>query len=251
MNPYLVAELTHFCNISVKKCTKIPESRINFYDFTFVLEGSMTYTVDGERIVLHKNDAIFLKPGTISARDTSTAPVAYTSFNFHPNPDVTFPFNRYMPKCINENIRKLVHVFPGAHRVGFAYAQEKCTNMLNYILFELLGNVSSETDNEHIAQILKTIDTQITDKVTLKSISQSIRLSKEHISSLFKKEIGKTLTEYVNERKMLMARDYILSGEMSLSEISAHLGFDNYNYFSRLFKKQFEMTPMAFKQKCK
>ncbi|MBQ4160789.1 MAG: helix-turn-helix transcriptional regulator [Clostridia bacterium] len=251
MNPYPVTELTHFCNISVKKCTKIPENKINYYDFTFVLEGSMTYIIDGKRITLSKNDAIFLKPGTIRARDTVTCPVAFTSFNFHAQPDVTFPFESYMPKCINENIRKLVHVFPGAHCVGFAHAQEKCTNMLNYILFELMGTVSTDTNNVHIAQILKTIDTQILNKVTLHTISKDLCLSKEHVSSLFRKEMGKTLTAYINERKMLLARDYILSGEMSLSEISAHLGFDNYNYFSRLFKKQFEMTPMAFKQKCK
>ncbi len=251
MNLYPVAELTHFCNISVKKCTKISESKINYYDFTFVLEGSMTYTVNGERITLGKNDAIFLAPGTMRARDAVSCPVAFTSFNFHAQPDVTFPFEEFMPKCINENIRKLVHVFPGAHRIGFAYAQEKCTNMLNYILFELMGASATETDNAHIAHILKTIDMHISDKVTLSTVSKDLRLSKEHISSLFKKEMGKTLTAYVNERKMLLARDYILSGEMSLSEIAAQLGYDNYNYFTRVFKKQFEMTPMAFKKKCK
>lgn len=251
MTSYPVAELTHFCNISVKKCTKIPESKINFYDFTFVLEGSMTYTVDGKRIVLNKNDAIFLRPGTVTARDSGTCPVAYTSFNFLPHPDITFPFSEYMPRCINENIRKLVHIFPGAHRVGVPYAQEKCTNMLNYILFELLGASTASTDNVHIAQILKTIDAQITGKVSLQSISSTMNLSKEYLSALFKKEMGKTLTAYINERKLLLARDYIIAGEIPLSEIAVQLGFDNYNYFSRLFKRQFEMTPMAYKKKCK
>jgi len=75
-------------------------------------------------------------------------------------------------------------------------------------------------------------------------------LSKEYTSYIFKKEIGKTLTDYVNERKMLLAQELIRNGEMSLTDIAVYLGFENYNYFSRLFKRYVEISPLMFKKRC-
>ena len=60
--------------------------------------------------------------------------------------------------------------------------------------------------------------------------------------------MGKTLTDYVNERKMLLTKELILNGEMSLTDISTYLGFDNYNYFSRLFKQYLGITPISLKK---
>ena len=56
------------------------------------------------------------------------------------------------------------------------------------------------------------------------------------------------LTEYVNERKMLLAKEFILNREMSLADISTYLGYDNYNYFSRLFKQYLGVTPISLKK---
>ena len=248
---YPVAELTHFCNVSVQKCTKIPENKIDFYDFTFVLEGSMTYIANGKRITLLKNDAIFLPPGTVRERETGTEPVAYASFNFYANTDFPLPFTPYMPNCINENIRKLIHVFPGAHRTGISFAQEKCTCLLNYILYELSDSVSRATDNVHVAAILRYIHEHMQERISLRALCAELKLTKEYTCTIFKKVLGKTITDYINERKMLLAREYILSGEIPLAEIATMLGYDNYNYFSRRFKRQFELTPMAFKKICK
>ena len=62
MEYYLVSEILHYCNVTLKKCGRIPLNPIDYYDFTFVLEGRMVYYADGQRIVLEKNDAIFLPP---------------------------------------------------------------------------------------------------------------------------------------------------------------------------------------------
>ena len=48
---YLVKELLHYCNISVSTCSEIQPARIDFYGFTFVTEGSMTYVLDGKQYV--------------------------------------------------------------------------------------------------------------------------------------------------------------------------------------------------------
>ncbi len=249
MQYYFVEDVSHFCNVTQDKASAITERSIPYYDFTFVLEGTMVYYADGVKIVLQKNDCVFLKPGTVRSRERGSENVCFVSFNFTAMEGVELPFPSYMPRCINQNIRKLVALYPHSHLSSFYHAKEKCVSMLNYILYELLDASELKCDNEHVMKILHYIEEHITEDLTLQTISAYMNLSREYTSYIFRKEMGKTLTAYVNERKLLVAKELILGGEMSLTDIAAYLGFENYNYFSRLFKQYLEITPMMLKKK--
>lgn len=249
MQHYLVEDISHYCNVTLKKYGTILERPIPYYDFSFLLDGSMVYYANGSKILLQKNDAIFLPPGTIRSREPVQETVRFVSFNFTALEGATFPFPAYMPNCINANIRRLVSLYPPSHLSTFYHSKEKCVNMLNYILFELAEASELTCNNEHVMKILHYIEEHITENLTLQTISAQMNLSREYTSYIFKKEMGKTLTAYVNERKLLLAKELILGGEMSLTDISSYLGYENYNYFSRIFKKYLDITPIALKQK--
>ncbi|MBQ9938054.1 MAG: AraC family transcriptional regulator [Oscillospiraceae bacterium] len=249
MKNYIVQKIRHYCNISVDRCSAIDTELIDFYDFTFVCSGSMTYIADGKTIALKKNDALFLRPGTERVRLQGTEPVKYVSFNFDICPDTELPFESYMPNCISSEIKNLAATFPQSHLLPYYHSKEKVANMLNYILFELLDILSLGTNNEYVIKIAKYVDEHITEKISLREVSGHIGLSREYTAAIFKKEMGKTLTDFVNERKMLLAKELILSNEMGLCDIAAHLGYENYNYFSRLFKRYFDKTPISVKSR--
>lgn len=249
MQYYLVEAISHYCNVELKKCGAIGEHRISYYDFTFVLEGTMVYYADGRKIILQKNDGIFLTPGTVRSREDRDGYVHFVSFNFTVFPGIEFPFACYMQGCITQSIRRLVAQYPPSHLSEFCHAKEKCASMLNYILYELLDAAAVNSENEHVIRMLYDIEEHILEKLTLRTISARMNLSKEYTSYIFKKEIGKTLTDYINERKILLAQELIRKGEMSLKDIAEYLGFDNYNYFSRLFKRYMEISPILFKKR--
>ncbi len=250
MQCYLVKDVSHYCNVSLKKCGEILRHTIPYYDFTFVLEGTMVYYANDKKIILQKNDAIFLPPGTVRSREEGDGQVRFVSFNFTTLEGVDFAFSLYMQGCITQNIRKLVSQYPPSHLSSFYHAKEKCVSMLNYILFELLDAVSIKSDNEHVIKMMYYIEEHITEDLRLQTISAQMNLSREYTSYIFKKETGKTLTDYVNERKLLLAKELIQNGEMSLTDIAAYLGYENYNYFSRLFKRYMEISPVMFKKRC-
>ena len=249
MQNYLVKDISHYCNVTKKIYGYIPERPIPYYDFSFILDGSMVYYADGVKILLQKNDAIFLPPGTIRTREPVQDTVHFVSFNFTAMNGVSFPFPTYMPDCINANIRKLVSLYPPSYLSTFCYSKEKCINMLNYILLELAESSELTSGNEHVMKILHYIEEHITENLTLQTISSKMNLSREYTSYIFKKEMGKTLTAYVNERKLLLAKELIIDGSMTLTDISSYLGYENYNYFSRIFKNNLGITPIALKQK--
>lgn len=249
MDNYIVSEVIHYVNVNVSQCLEIPEKLIDFYDFTFVLNGSMTYTSNGNTYVLNKNDAIFFKPGTLRSREENNEQVKYVSFNFHMLPQSVFTLDEYIPNCISTDIKKMVSAFPQSRLSTHYHSAQKLANLLNYILFEVLDVTSLKCNNDHVIKILRHIEENITENMTLKSISEIVNLSREYTSYIFKREMKKPLTDYINERKMLYAKELILNREMSLTDIASHLGYGNYNYFSRLFKKHFNMSPIGLKNR--
>ncbi|MBQ4086764.1 MAG: helix-turn-helix transcriptional regulator [Clostridia bacterium] len=249
MNPFIVRDISHYCNISVSRCQPIPERIIPFYDLTFVLSGSMTYTLGGKKFPMKKSDAILFRPGDVRGRLAGTEAVSYVSFNFTVADENFMTFDRFLPHSVTAEIRRLISVFPQSHLSPYYHSAEKAASMLNYILLELADVMQSGCNNEHVLNILRYVDSHITEKLTLKSVSSHVNLSKEYTCAIFRQEVGKTVTEYINERKMLLAKELILKGEMSLNDISTHLSFENYAYFSRLFKRYFDVTPVSLQKK--
>lgn len=74
-----------------------------------------------------------------------------------------------------------------------------------------------------------------------------LNLSPKYLSDLLKQETGKTALELIHLYVISEAKNMLVEGEQSISEIAYRLGFENPPYFSRLFKKEVGMSPKAFK----
>lgn len=248
MHSYIVSDVTYYCNRTAARCSALEEKELSYYDFTFLLSGSMTYFVDGEKKVLESGDAIFLRPGDSRYREEGKAPAHYISFNFQSDNEKMLPFSKVMKKCINGDIRRLISVYPPQHLVERFHAKEKCQNILNYILLELYDLHKMRSANEHVIKIIKYVDEHITERMSLCDVAEQFHLSKEHTSYIFKREMGTPLVSYINEQKSLLAKKLILNEDMPLAEISDYLGFENYDYFSKTFKKYMGVTPLKLKK---
>ena len=168
MTPYIIKNVTHYCNVSVTKCSQIPPQLITFYDLTFVIKGTMTYVVNGERVELCENDAILLPPGTQRQRFEGRSRVDYISFNFHVFPERELKTPLFMKNVITSDIKNILNVFPQKRLSSLYYSKEKLINLLNYILFEILESDSLKSNVPHIIKIKKFIDENVHMKITLK-----------------------------------------------------------------------------------
>ena len=248
MMNYLVEDVFYYYNVSRKSVFRLWRERIKYFDLTIVLNGELKYEVNGETYVVKKNDAILVQYDDVRYRYESDMPAQYISFNFTLLPDVPrLDLPVYMPDCISSDIKKLFTVFNQKRLSPYYHSKMKLVNLLNYILFELMDSVALESNNEHVVKIIKYVDDHITEQMSLQSISKEIGLSKEYTASIFKNETGCTVTHYINDKKMSFAKEIINHEEMSLGELATYLGYDNYSYFSRLFKHHFGLSPQEYK----
>ena len=82
----------------------------------------------------------------------------------------------------------------------------------------------------------------------VKYFADKVCLSPNYFGDLIKKETGKTAQEYIQCRIIELAKERILEGSQTVSQIAYELGFQYPQHFSRLFKKHVGYTPNEYKQ---
>ncbi|PFJ83176.1 AraC family transcriptional regulator [Bacillus cereus] len=85
------------------------------------------------------------------------------------------------------------------------------------------------------------------DDIRLNHLAQMCHLSPNYLSSLFKKEVGKPLSEYIQQQRVDEAKKLLLLTNYSILDISMCLNFNDQSYFIKIFKKYTGLTPRQFR----
>ena len=100
-------------------------------------------------------------------------------------------------------------------------------------------------------RIKEYIKTEITDAIDNASIAKKFGYHPYYINSVFKKRMGKTLHNYIIDARLTLARELLLSSDMSIAMIGEKCGFSGASYFSECFSSRLGMTPKQFREKAK
>jgi AraC-like DNA-binding protein len=99
-----------------------------------------------------------------------------------------------------------------------------------------------------IRRCIDYIDGNLHFRITLDTLAELCGLTPVYLSSLFKKETGVNLSQYILHQKLEQAKKMIRTGQYAYDEISNYLGFCSQSYFIRCFKREYGITPREFKQ---
>ena len=77
----------------------------------------------------------------------------------------------------------------------------------------------------------------------LSDILEEFHLNSSYISQLIKSETGLTYTQYVTEQRINKAKEQLKTTKMFLNEVSEAVGFNDYFYFIKKFKREVGITP--------
>ncbi len=121
---------------------------------------------------------------------------------------------------------------------------------MNYIELNISQGVSLKNLSEELnvnASYLSTVF--ISQGVSLKNLSEELNVNASYLSTVFKKEMGQTVTEYINQRRVEIAILYLNTSSMQIQDIAFRVGICDVNYFSKVFKKITGMTPTKYREK--
>ncbi len=120
-----------------------------------------------------------------------------------------------------------------------------------FIVHKAIEHVQASSRTETVvdrvrAYILQHLDNELTRE----EIAKSIFLNPDYLDRMFKKNVGLTVTEYVLEQRLQMAKHLLCHTSLPVSAIATQVGITNFSYFSRIFKKNMNQNPLEYRQSC-
>jgi AraC-like DNA-binding protein len=97
-----------------------------------------------------------------------------------------------------------------------------------------------------VRKVLNTVEFNLREPFSLSTLAEQYHIDPSNLAHQFKRELGVSITEYINLRRLELAKSLLDSG-LYIQEIAEQCGFLDCNYFTRLFKRQFGMSPREFR----
>ncbi|MFW5985805.1 MAG: helix-turn-helix domain-containing protein [Halanaerobiales bacterium] len=106
-----------------------------------------------------------------------------------------------------------------------------------------------DNSKEEILLALDYIEENYHRDLALQEVAREVGLSQYYFSHLFKEETGDTFISYLNKIRINKAKQLLGEKDLNIAEICYRVGFNDPNYFTRVFKEYEEMTPSQYRKK--
>ncbi|MBD3391355.1 MAG: helix-turn-helix domain-containing protein [Chitinivibrionales bacterium] len=229
------------------------------FELIYVMEGSSRIVMEGEEFTAKAGDLVLFRPEVVHDEYIQPGPFRIMWLLVDPGQlAVPLPDAKDLPVLVNLD-------FPDRFRTLFEQIvaenerTDRWSKMLvgsyliqfTVLLQRALERRHEEAENEgdinatRIGNVMMLINTKLDSDISLKELASSAFMSESHFSHVFKDVAGVSPKRYVIRKRMERARELLQTSGKAVSQIAVDLGYDNPKYFSRLFKKEFGVTPGA------
>lgn len=232
-------------NINITKEVSAPHKHKS-HEVIIYINGDSYFCTQDKKAPVSAGNIIIVPPDTVHSSQPDTSPE-----RIYINGEFNQVFNLSEPVIISDNKKK-----EGALLANMIYNNrfenpDYVASLCNAFAHFLLQNIRLE---DSMTLSLKEVINEITENFHNPDLNLSCILNKsgyaeDYIRAQFKKQMGKTPTEFLTDIRIQHARYLIdvYGSKMSLCEIAEKCGYDDYIYFSRRFKQLTGVSPRKYK----
>ena len=128
-------------------------------------------------------------------------------------------------------------------------SMQACNNLSNEMIHKYCELVKKNTTYNYskvIRDMISYINFYYNTDLNLRFFSKMYNINKSYLSSLFKKETGMTLTDYIHHIRMEHAFQLLNTYQQPITAIATACGYNDINHFTRIFKKTYGLSPKKF-----
>jgi AraC-like DNA-binding protein len=234
----------------------IARHRHHFFQFLLVLSGELLLFAgeDEAPAVLTRGMASLIPPGTSHLLRTETG---YAQFGINTVPDgkdegLIRILSTHITSPVILTMSVLLDIIPEVEdctRLQTMISIQKIRNRLEYMLLSCADALKKQDGVQAFREkIMNYFRENISEPLTLGDVSKTLVLSPTHVERLSYQEFGCGAIHLFQRLKIDRARTLLHTTDLSVYEISKHLGYDDQSYFSRLFKKHSGVSPRDYKK---
>jgi two-component system response regulator YesN len=121
---------------------------------------------------------------------------------------------------------------------------------VQHAVSKALHQVEAVQEAGEVVDLIKAfIANHIDQDLSREVIAGQVYLNPDHLSRLFKKETGYSISEYVLKERITLAQELLTRTSMSISEVALSVGYSNFSHFTKIFKKYAGLGPMEYRLK--
>ncbi|WP_339203899.1 response regulator [Paenibacillus sp. FSL K6-3182] len=139
------------------------------------------------------------------------------------------------------------------HSLEDIYKTVKLSDLRKVVLSILKENESFcetnlEATSKAIDEVVRIIENEYQTDLSLELLSERVYLSPSYLSHLFKKQKGISLNKFMTVHRMEKAKELLITTNRKIIDIGQDVGYNNFSYFSSLFKNHFGRTPSKYRE---
>lgn len=232
-------------------------------ELNFILSGNGTQVIDGELCNVQAGDVLIHNGGVLHDESLMLYSklkawcIAVKNLKLPAR-----PVNELVPKNFRPRIPcqavadQLAQLYPLVHH----YAQQKdgyqiansLARAVVLIVYKVIRSTALDETKEKIfivERVRNYIEEHYAEDLTLAELNGLVHANEYYLSHVFKKATGYSPQQYILRRRIGKAQCLLIYTSLPLTEISARVGYEDSNYFSRAFKKIIGMSPRLYRQK--
>lgn len=246
---------------------EVPFHYHEFLKIFILIHGNISYIVEGKEYDLHPYDIVLIDAGEIH-RPVLHDENGYERIIIYVSQDFLSSYSQEnLQKCFQKEQKRASHVIRyssdkpsfASHRLMEMTASacqniyagkllQKC-RLLEFLI--LLNDAiihqknlyaAPTSQNENILKILRYINSNLTQNLTISQIADAVHLNRSYLMHKFKEETGYTVKEFITEKRLFLAGNYIKNG-VPLTEACYRSGFSNYSSFYRAYIEKYGHSP--------
>ena len=241
----------------------------DFHKITIFIRGKVKYVVEGKSYDLSPYDIVLVNRGelhriVVSDKETYERIIVYISPSFieayqTESSDLSLCFKKAQEEhssvlriqsmeksALLQTTLRLERSFGDSEFAGDLYRQVLFLEFMIQLNRAALKNnlefLDAPTYNPKVTHLIQYINDHLSESLDMDTLASELYISKYHMMRLFKTETSSTIGSYINQKRLLTARDLILQG-VSVTDACFQSGFKDYSTFSRAYKKEFKVSP--------
>ena len=236
----------------------------NHTELFFIVGGKGRFLIQDQVFPVDINNLVIINPNILHKEDSmNTQPLEYIVLGIE-GIELAEEKNAGSPFCVLDHFESadvsscLRNILREMEQKNAEY-EEICQAYLDILIMRLKRSIgltvsavqNTGTGHRQCATVKRYIDVHFKEALTLELLAEEAHINKFYLSHVFKKEYGVSPINYMIAKRIEESKYLLAETDLSMSQIAQLLGFSSLSYFSQVFRKSQQLSPMEFRQNSK